>query len=77
MANGTATLSTTPAYTLPKPNSPINETQEVIINQWWTLETAGERLLQRSNKEQKDALEMIVYSERVSPSILSFVANLG
>ena len=75
--NGTANLNTTIAYTLPSPNSTSDEAEETIINQWWTLKPANDALLPRSDQESGDALEMIVYSERVSPSIFSYVANLG
>ena len=77
--NGTASLSTNVAYTLRESNSTLNDTKATIITEWWTLEPTGKQFLVPSEKEMgiMNALEMVIYSETVSPPILSFVASIG
>ena len=79
--NGTASLSTNNAFTLRQPNmSAENNTKQTVITEWWTLSsTRDSQFLKTSGdeKEIEDALEMIIYSQTVSPPLLNAVASLG
>lgn len=90
MFNCNASLSSAVAYTLPKSFSDhelatIDYTEDnettvgTIISQWWSLKPSmnGSSFLKYGFEGHENDLEMLVYSQRVSPAIFSYAASIG
>lgn len=89
--DGEASLTTSTAYTINDKacvdNLTLSCLDNTIITEWWTLSPfdtskSSEHVpFLKPSSYQLDisgsSLEMIVYSQRVSPSFLSFVASIG
>ena len=61
--------------TLSMQNITVTDDDNVTISQWWTLVGMNELPLSKYARS-RDVL-MVVYSERVSQLIFSFIAGLG
>ena len=53
---------------------PLNDE---VLHQWWTLVETTPHQLQGSGQSEQDMLEMIIYSDRVAPSIFNSITSFG